>query len=162
MGKLRIKSLDRQMQQLEKLEANVTSIMQSVLYEGAGVVADAIKQALNAIPVDTESRIGTPEDPVVGLQELQKQGLIDSFGISPMRQEKNEHNVLIGFDGYNDVRTKKYPHGQPNQLIARSLEAGTSFRRPHPFVRPTVRKARRTAEKKMQETLQQEIDKIMK
>lgn len=162
MGKMTIKSLSTQIQQLEKLQANVPDILQNVLYEGAGVVADAMREAMDAIPVDEDTQMGFSGKPVNGLQPLQKQGLIDSFGISPMRQEKDGHNVLIGFDGYNEVRTRKYPNGQPNQLIARSLEVGTSFRRAYPFVRKTVRKARKPAEERMKEVLQQEIDKIMK
>lgn len=162
MGKMNIKGLSTQIQRLEELQANVPDILQNVLYKGAGVVADALREAIDTISVDEESQMGFPDKPVNGLQPLQKQGLVDSFGISPMRHEKDSYDVLIGFDGYNEVRTRKYPNGQLNQLIARSVEVGTSFRRAHPFVRKTVRKARKPAEERMKEVLQQEIDKIMK
>ena len=79
-----------------------------------------------------------------------------------MKHENDGYNVLIGFDGYNGIRTKKYPGGQPNQLIARSVERGTSFRRAYPFIKKTVRSSKAAAQKKMLETYEEEVNKITK
>ncbi len=52
--------------------------------------------------------------------------------------------------------------GQPNQLVARGVESGSSWKLKHPFIRPAVTRSRKKAEAKMAEILDQEIEKIMK
>ena len=90
----------------------------------------------------------------------QKQGLLDGLGIASMQEDAGFYNVKIGFDGYNRTRTEKYPQGQPNQLVARGVESGTSWKQKRPFVRPAVTRARKRAEQAMAETLDKEIQKI--
>lgn len=58
-------------------------------------------------------------------------------------------NVKLGFDGYNGMKTKKYPKGQPNVLLARSIESGSSIAKKRPFVAPAVRKTKKAAEETM-------------
>ena len=53
--------------------------------------------------------------------------------------------MKIGFDGYNEVQTKTFPNGQPNALIARSIESGSSTREKTPFLRPALAAARKQA-----------------
>lgn len=160
MAKMTIRGLEDKIAELEELSIQAPEIIRRTLYEGAGVVADNMRQAIQGIP--TDNRIGTPENPVYGIQPMQKQGLEESFGITPMKHENDGYNVLIGFDGYNGIRTKKYPGGQPNQLIARSVERGTSFRRAYPFIKKTVRSSKAAAQKKMLETYEEEVNKITK
>jgi len=97
-----------------------------------------------------------------GIPGQAKKGLQASYGITPMQRDENGfYNVKIGFDGYNSIKTKAYPNGQPNQMIARSVESGTSFLQKHPFVAPGVRKSRKAALKKMEEIIDEETKKIM-
>lgn len=136
-------------------------IFGSALYAGAGVLADAIRAEIQTIPTVT-GVYGTPENKIDGITPTQKKGLLDGFGISPMRVKRDVYDVHIGFDGYNGTRTKKHPNGQPNMLIARSVAAGTSFRRPHPFVEPAIRRALPAAEAAMQKALDEQIEQLMK
>ena len=78
-----------------------------------------------------------------------------------MQDQNGYLNVKIGFDGYNRTKTDQYPQGQPNQLVARGVESGTSWKQKHPFIRPAVTRARKKAEEKMAEVLDYEIKKIM-
>ena len=78
-----------------------------------------------------------------------------------MKDDAGYLNVKIGFDGYNAMRTEKYPQGQPNQLVARGVESGTSWKQKHPFVRPAINASRKRAEAKMAEVLDKEIEKVM-
>lgn len=71
-------------------------------------------------------------------------------------------NVKLGFDGYNTVKTNSYPNGQPNVMIARAIESGSSIRDKHPFVRPAVNAAKKECLKKAEEVVNEEISKIMK
>ena len=96
------------------------------------------------------------------LSVTQKQGLIASLGLSTMRDAGGYINTKLGFDGYNAVKTRKYPGGQPNALIARAAESGSVALIKTPFIRPGVRAAKKAAEKAMEKTLDKEIGKIMK
>ena len=80
---------------------------------------------------------------------------------APMQDQNGYLNVKIGFDGYNRTKTDQYPQGQPNQLVARGVESGTSWKQKHPFIWPAVTRARKKAEEKMAEVLDYEIAKLM-
>ena len=87
---------------------------------------------------------------------------MDGLGFSPVNQDKKGFwNSQIGYEGYNDVKTEKFPQGQPNLLIARAVESGTSFRIKTPFVRPAVQKTRTQAVKAMEKVIDEASDNIM-
>lgn len=148
--------------QLVKLEAETLKIMGKAIYPGAGVIADQIRKNIAAVPVHSDSKLGTNEDPVTGLTSAQRAGLLDGLGISKARNENGYLHVKVGMDGYNRTRTKKHPNGQPNALIIRSLESGTSWRAKQPVISPAVASKRAEAEQKMSDVLDEEIKKVMK
>lgn len=110
----------------------------------------------------TDEHYGTSEKPTKGIKKLQKIGLEHGLGIAPLQNDNGFHNVKIGFDGYNLVKTKSHPNGQPNVMIARAVESGTSFSEKIPFVRNTLKKARNQAKKKMIKTFDEAIGKLLK
>ena len=65
----------------------------------------------------------------------------------------------LGFDGYGSIPTRKYPKGVPNQMLMRSIESGTSFRKKNAVVRKSVNGARKKAVKTMGETIDEELRK---
>lgn len=154
--------LDGFANQLDRLnsDAVIQKVTGKMLFEGAAVIADRIKAGIKALPV-AEGR-GTPERKIDGVTRTQKVGLVEGFGITKIEKKGDIYDLHIGFDGYNGQRTKKYPNGQPNILVARSVEGGTSFRRAHPFVQPAVRASLSTAQKQMVEAFNQIVDEILK
>lgn len=163
MAKIRFAGLEEYERRLSQLQTGVREIAGKAVYAGANVVADAIRsniQGLHAVS-DREGLIDYQRKDPAPLTETAKQGLLDGFGLSSMQDENGYLNVKAGFDGYNQLRTKKYPKGQPNVLIARSLESGSSIAQKHPFVRPAVNASRKQAEAKMAEVLDQEIKNAM-
>ena len=160
MAKLTFRGLEEYELRISRLGKETERIAGEAIYEGAGIVADAVKANIQALPVVTG--YGTSETPLPGgVTAVQKAGLIEGFGISTMQNEGGYFNVKLGFDGYNRTKTKKYPQGQPNQLVARGVESGTSWKQAHPFVKPAVAKSRKQAEKAMADKLDEEIEKIM-
>lgn len=144
---------------LSRLEKGSEDIIGRAVYEGAAIVADAIKENIRSLPVVTG--YGTPSSPLPGgVTKAQKDGLLSGMGISKMQDDNGYLNVKIGFDGYNATKTEKYPAGQPNQLVARGVESGTSWKQKKPFVRTAVTRSKKAAEQKMAETIDQEIKKI--
>lgn len=116
------------------------------VYAMANVVADAVRNNIQALPtVSNEANIATYRKGYSRLSEPEKQGLLDGFGVSPMQDDNGYKNVKLGFDGYNSVKTKKYPHGQPNVLIARITESGSFYRKKTPFIRRALNASREKA-----------------
>lgn len=150
------KGLDEYERQMLKLLKISEDCIRRAVYEGAGVVADAVRQNIESIPID--NRVSRKGEMLTGITEEQKDGLREGFGISSMLNEKGYVNVKIGFDGYNSMETNSYPAGQPNSIIARSVNSGTSFRQRIPFVDSAVSAKRAECEQKMQEV----FDKVLK
>lgn len=133
----------------------------AAIYKGAGLVADAVKDAINALPTRDKAEYGTSSHPVSGITEEQKAGLKESFGITKMRDENGFLCVKLGFDGYNGVKTKTWPNGQPNSVIARSIESGTSWLRKTSFMTRSTKKSKAAAEKAISAELDNQINNLM-
>ena len=159
MARITTTGLNETIREFEKLEINSEKVLKKVLYEGASVAADTVKSTINALTVDNEVYTrGVRKGP----SSIQKAGLVHSFGISPMRTRGGAIDVKLGFDGYNRVRSKKWPQGQPNAMIARSVESGTSFMEKQPFIRKAEQQAKLKVISTMQKTLDKEIEKLTK
>lgn len=160
MAKIQFKGIANYTKKLKELEISERSVIGKAIYPAADIVIDAIRQNVKALPVQTgKTKRGELR---TGITPPQKQGLLDGLGIAGAQEDaKGFVNVKIGFDGYNSTKTKAYPKGQPNAMIARSAEGGSSIMAPHPFVAPAIRKTRRAAEKKMEEIVDAETKKIM-
>lgn len=134
----------------------------AAIYEGAKIIADEVKNNLNSLNVTTDelAMLKAKKSEPTYITQRAKEGLIKSFGVTPMSQDKDGiYNVKLGFDGYNDVKTKKWPKGQPNQLIARACESGSSAMIKQPFFREAVQKTKKRAESRMAEVLDEKIKK---
>lgn len=159
MASIKFKGLEEYEMQISKLGKRTEEICGAAIYQGAKIVADEIRKGIEELPVITG--YGTAESPLPGgVTSAQKDGLRDGLGITPMAEKSGFYNVKIGFDGYNRTKTKEHPQGQPNQLVARGAESGSSWKQKSPFVRPAVNRSKRAAEKKMAEIIDYEIGKI--
>lgn len=159
MAKWKFQGLDEYIAQLEKL-TNDREYIGPTIYEGAAVVADEMKKEINNIPVEMEYAPAGGKKR--GITSVQKAGLQSGFGITKMKNDDGFYNVKLGFNGYNGQKTKKYPNGQPNSVIARSLVSGTSFRKKNDFVGRATRSKKAQAEMLMQKKLDDEIRKRVK
>jgi HK97 gp10 family phage protein len=165
MAKMTVQGIEEYALKLSKLGAKSQETAGKAIYAGAEVVADAIKQNVDGLGTVDEkfNLIAFNQGRKARLSEIQKEGLKKSFGITKMQKDNDGiFNVKLGFDGYNDVKTKKYPNGQPNQLIARIAESGSTFMNKTPFVRPAVSKTRKNAQAAMQRVIDEETEKIMR
>ena len=155
------KGLNNYIAYLQSIEAVTDEMVGEAVYDMAKVVADKVRANIEALPaVSNEANIATYREGYSRLSEPEKQGLLDGFGVSPMQDDGGYINVKLGFDGYNSVKTKKYPQGQPNALVARVTESGSSYREKTPFIRPAVNAARKPAEKAGQAKIDEKIKSI--
>lgn len=164
MAKISFPGLKAYEDKIAKLGKNQKDIIKRAVYDGAKVIADSVAANVAALPAVTDAaalKAYRSREPSA-ISVTQKQGLIESLGLSTMRDDSGYINTKLGFDGYNAVKTRKYPGGQPNALIARAAESGSVALIKTPFIRPGIKAAKKAAEKAMEKTLDKEIEKIMK
>lgn len=152
MAKMTVKGLEKYISDLTQIDNATDEEIGKAIFAGAAIVADAARSGIQSIPVGKNPVRGeiTPE---------QKAGLLDGLGIASMQVSGSTLNVKIGMDGYNSK-------GQPNSMILRSVEAGTSWKngkgRPaNPVVRKAVSKTRNQAVQAMVKTFDENIAKKM-
>lgn len=163
MASIKIDGLSEYMRALEGLGNMAVGITKRGLYDGAAVVADAVRASIAALPAisDKEAMGAYKARKTTMLSESEKKGLLAGMGLSEMRESGGSVDTKLSFHGYNAVKTEKFPNGQPNLMIAASTENGSSVRRKQPFLRPTANKVKSRAKAAMEATVTSEIEKIM-
>lgn len=162
MAKWTMHGMDEYVSYLQKIGKNTSEIIGTGVYAMAEVVADAIRKNIEALPArpDIEGIVAYREKRKARLTTSEKKGLEEGFGISPMQNDDGFINVKLGFDGYNDVKTKKYPKGHPNAMIARITESGSSYREKTPFVRTALRESEKESLKAGEQAIDKKINHI--
>lgn len=162
MAKYQFKGLEEYAAYLQRIGASIPEIIGKGVYAMADVVADKVRSNIEALPTvsEAEAFAAYKEKRKAGLTSAQKKGLEKGFGISPMQNDNGYRNVKLGFDGYNKVKTRTYPNGQPNAMIARATESGSSVREKNPFVRTAVAATQKTAVEICKQVVDKEISKI--
>ena len=164
MAKFTVMGLEEYTEQLQKLGTAAPAISKMALYEGAGIVIEAIKTNIKALPVEG-NRYLRGSDKYNVITETNKNDLLNSVGITKMEKDDSGNwNVKIGFNDYGSPTTitKKYKKGLPNALLARSIISGTSVRAKRPFVRTAVNSVKGKANAAMSKVVEEEQKKIMK
>lgn len=161
MATITFKNGDEYIAKINKLSREFReTVAGPAIYEGAGMVTDAIKTRLNG--VQTDEGWGSSASPKSGPKKIELTSVSNSLGIASLKDDGGFINVKIGFDGYSPVKTTQWPMGQPNQMLARSIERGTYFMQPNPFVKPAYSATRKKALEAMRKKVDEEIQKIMK
>ena len=159
MAKMTIgKGMDEYLAKLGNLEFAAPGLVGQAIYEGAKIVADQVRAEIEALPTAESKRVATPRDPT----QVEKDGLLDGLGVAKKKNDSGYINVKIGMDGYNTDKTKKYPRGKPNAMIARSIESGSTVMKRNAFISRAVNKTKKNAEAAMQKVIEEGIEKIVK
>ncbi len=163
MAKISFPGVDLYAEQLSQFTEKSEGMIKCAVYDGARPVMTAMQAEIAALP-EIESRYykNGRNLPLRGVTKTQKKGLLDGIGFAKMRNDNGYVNTKIGFDGYNGVRSKKYPNGQPNALIARAVNSGSSVRVKIPFVNRAVKAAKEQAEAAMKKRFDEDTKEIMK
>lgn len=143
MAYITFKNMDEYELKISKLAKKSTAVCKVAVYDGAKVIANALKQGISNLPIE-EGRGGLPPyappgTKLTGVSTRQRKDLVDSMGIAKMREENGYIQTKVGWDGYGSVRTKTWPKGIPNIVLMRSIESGSRFRVKNPVVRRTVK-----------------------
>jgi len=153
--KFQTKGLDRWVRNLEAIgnPYAAEAYIKQAIKDGSDVVADATRSELSKLTVDNRPYV--PEGRK-GILQVQKDALLESFGISEIQDKNGFLNDKTG------VRRGKNKLGQPHVVIARRLEHGTSYMPKNPVFSRATRKSRRECIKVMQESLSKAIRELMR
>lgn len=139
---------------LQKLDTKTEGVLKMAVYDGAHVVFEEVKRQIQALP--TNDTTGKHRD----ITPAQKAGLLSGLYGSQIQADDGNVYEYIGFTGYNSVRTKKHPKGQPNILIARSVESGATYMNKRPFINKAKNASKSKALEATKRTFEREIKKI--
>lgn len=156
MATWKFEGLDKYIEYLRRLDADSDEMIRKAVYNGAGVVADAARTAINNIQTDDS----TGKEMRSGPTSEQKAGLQKGFGISRMQNDNGYINVHLGFAGRNGRKSKKRAQAEANITVARNVESGTPWMTKQPFMRKAVNATKNKCEQVMADTLDEEIKKI--
>lgn len=149
MPRIQLKGLDDTVFVLNRLSDQSEGIIKRAIYDGAGIMADAVRANIDTI------KSGGPSDWERRRRETQKTGL--RAGLTTFKIEEAGGTIAggVGFDGYNEL-------GQANRMIARVFNSGTSFSSKQPFFDRAIRRSRYAARQKVVSEIENEIDKLTK
>ena len=146
---------------LSKLEERAPRIAAKALYEGAGIMADAIKSGAGSIKTAPfkwasrsrgETRLPSPEE----------KAIVENAAAGIARFDKNgtEVQTSVGFQnaGYAKLEGKVVPV----PVIVNSINSGTSFMQKQPFVRKAAKSGGTKAMAAMKEVIEDEFAAITK
>ena len=159
MAKVKTTGLNETLKMLESIERNTDEILEDVLREGAMIATDEMRSQISKLRTSDEYEGGN------GKRYAKKsdvQGLLDSLGFAPVRFNDSVVDSNVGFDGYNNNKTKKYPKGHANRMVANAINRGTSFMIAQPFINRTKKAAEAKCNEVMQKRLDEEIQKLTK
>ena len=168
--KMEVRGEEELLSKMEKVPEKARKIAAQALYEGAGIVADAVSRGVQGIPTEPfkyatggKKRKPSPEEKAIVAQA--------QHGIAKFKKTPDDVNTSIGFQnsGYgaiswNHARTNtrtKYKIGddgiakhasmgsgvssKPVPLIVNSINSGTSFMEKHPFLRKAFSQSKTAA-----------------
>lgn len=137
MARFEINGLDDVIKQIEKAGKRVVPICKMSVYEGAGIVADAVREELQkALSGESTGDL----EASLGIQEIQDTG--------------SRVETAVGFAGYDRK-------GVPNTLKARVINSGRSdtAHKKTRFISKAIRRASVPASAKMSEVAREELTK---
>lgn len=144
---------------LAELENQAASVASEGLYEGAGIVADALNRGIESIK--TEPFRYAPEGKTRLPSPQEKAALERKVGIASFRKTGSDVDTLIGIsfdDGYTQIAGKK----KSVAAIARSINSGTSFMLKQPVFRRAASKAKGPAKNAIVAKVEERFNEIIK
>ena len=141
MAGLKVNGYDQIEVMLGNLAAGTKGIVKASLYEGAKIVADEVKRETERLK---ESEPGKPKEDDLkkiyrSVTNLEKNQLKESLGIMTFQYELGGYSTVVGFAGYGGRKTKTYPQGLPNPLLARAVSKPSALRRGRRFTKLAVK-----------------------
>lgn len=175
MARIKVNGLAEYKLELSRLQDRriTEDICREVLKAGGEVVENAVRGEVAGLPrvSKEEARLKASaayrkawntgsfsgEHLRSGITDEEYRALDSSLGVAPMQEKNSVYDVKVGFAGYSQLGRSRVA----NQLLARAINSGTSFRAKNPFLVRAERKAKKSALERMDQELEQQIRKRM-
>lgn len=159
MAKITAVGFDDLAKELETVANHSGEIASRALYEGAGLMADKIRNSIDSLQTQPDRKHKGKT-----LLPYEKEALQRGLTVEKFIQDKGRDytQTAITFHGRSDHRTERHPDGIPTILLARAINKGTSFRSANRFFINTVNKTRADAERAMMLAAEREMKKHIK
>ena len=154
---IHIEGLDELTRKMDKLGEKAQKVASEALYEGAGVMADQVSQAVHGIATEPfkyaaggRKRKPSPEEKAI-LEGAKK-------GVARFRKTGTEVQTSVGMQnsGYGDLNGKTVPIPK----IANAINSGTSFMDRQPFFRKAVSTGNGAATARIEAEIKKRIDEL--
>ncbi len=156
MAKFKVVGLDAAFDQFGVIAKDSEGIAKMCVYDGADVVADAVRRNIEGLPTrDPKEHKTKPR----GATTEEKEAMLKGFGVAKMRTASGSIDTVLGFDGYDGKPTPKYPKGHAISMIARTIESGSSWLNKTPFLKTAYNSSKAAAEEAMARRFDEEIQK---
>lgn len=137
MASVDVKGIDQIEMMFGTMRASTRGIAKASLYEGAKVIADELRSETKRLK---QNEPGRPKEDNAkkiyrSVTDLEKNDLLKSIGIMTFATDLDGCYTLIGFAGYGSRKTKTYPQGLPNPLLARSVSKPSAMRKGRRFTK---------------------------
>lgn len=159
MAKFKITGLDAAFSDIGVIAKDSEGIAKMCVYDGADIVADAVKRSIEGLPVRDPKADPGHKKKQRGPTQDEKDAMLKGFGIAKMRTGSGSVDTVLGFDGYDGNPTPKYPNGHAISMIARTIESGSSWLNKTPFLKPAFNSSKAAAEQAMAARFDEEISK---
>lgn len=159
MAKITSVGFDDLIEQFNAVANHSGAIASKALYAGAGLMADKIRSSADNLVTEPSRKHKTRE-----LLSYEKEAIMSGLTVEKFTQDKARDytKTAVTFHGRTNHRTARYPDGVPTILIARSINAGTTFRRANRWFLNTLNRNRKDAETLMVNTAEQELKQYIK
>ena len=154
---IQIQGLDELSRKMDQLGEKAQGIASEALYEGAGMMADQVSQAVHGIATEPfkyaaggRKRRPSPEEKAI-LEGARK-------GVARFRKSGTEVQTSVGMQnaGYGSLNGKTVPIPK----IANAINSGTSFMDKQPFFRKAVSQGKGAATAKVEAEIKKRIDEL--
>lgn len=140
---IQVDGMEELLRKMDQLTGKAADVAALALYEGAGVVADAVSRAVDGIATEPfkyaaggRKRKPSPEEKAI-LHNAKK-------GVAKFRKNGVSVQTSVGMQnsGYAELNGKTKPIPQ----IANAINSGTSFMNKQPFMRKAFSQSQNTAQ----------------
>ena len=155
--KMDVDGIEKVASMLKELGEKAQSVASMGLYDGAGAMADGVKNAADAIrTAPFHYAVFITRQPSPEEKEAVKQAKV---GIAKFDKNGSEVNTSVGYPntGYAEVNGKMKPIPQ----IANAINSGTSFMQKQPFFRNAVNKSKEKASQAIIARCEAEFNRLM-
>lgn len=139
---------------LQKLGDQAQDVAAQALYDGVDVIADAYTRAAGSIRAEKRRH----NEPGGRYPTREEKEAVQKIGVARFQKDADSVDTSVGpAKGYTTINGKK----KAIQLIARSINSGTSFMKSQPVFRKAVSRNRKAAKEKIVSSAENLINDII-